>query len=164
MFTQRQAHADKALLSAMAALLLLTTTGQSAMSTNSLPTAATPALSAPSLTTQLGNGSMEEPQVLPSHRSCRSEHEHFCDNGGECMYPQDSDEPACICKSSYSGRRCLFLNDRAYTLPELEQLIGITFGVAVLIIVLAFISYCLAYRRCIKSAPFKKLALSESSV
>ncbi|XP_068422851.1 epigen [Clinocottus analis] len=144
----------------MAALLLLTTTGQSAMPNDSLPTIITPALSTP----QLLNSSVEEPKVLPSHRSCRSEHENFCENGGECMYPQDSDEPSCICKSSYSGRRCLFWNDRAHTLPELEQLIGISFGVAVLVIVLAFIIYCLAHKRCIKSAPLKKFPLSELSV
>ncbi|KAM6943931.1 epigen-like [Lycodopsis pacificus] len=156
MFTQRQTYAEHALLSAMAALLLLTTTVQSAMLTNNLLTTATPALWNSSLTTQLINGSTEEPQVLFSRRSCRSEHETFCENGGECMYPQDSDEPSCICKTSYSGRRCMFLNHRSYTLPELEQLLGISFGVAMLIIVLAFIIYCLANKRCIKSAPIKK--------
>ncbi|TNN66572.1 Epigen [Liparis tanakae] len=161
MFTQRLAHAEKALLSAMAALLLLTTTGQSAMPSNSLPTAETPALSA---TTLLVNGSMEVPTVLASHRSCMSEHEHFCENGGECMYPQDSDQPACICTPSYGGHRCQFWNPRSYTLPELEQLIGIIFGMALLVIALAFIVYCLAHRRCMKSATFKKLKLSELSV
>ncbi|KAK9523080.1 hypothetical protein VZT92_019507 [Zoarces viviparus] len=156
MFTQRQTYAEQALLSAMAALLLLTTTVQSAMLTNNLPITATPALWNSSLTTQLINGSTAEPQVLLSTRSCRSEHETFCENGGECMYPQDSDEPACICKTSYSGRRCMFLNHRSHILPELEQLLGISFGVAMLVIVLAFIIYCLASKRCIKSAPIKK--------
>ncbi|XP_075954896.1 epigen-like [Anarhichas minor] len=156
MFTQRQTYAEHALHSAMAALLLLTTTVQSAMLTNNLPATATPALWNSSLTTQLINGSMEKPKVLLSSRSCRSEHETFCENDGECMYPQDSDEPSCICKSSYSGRRCMLITHFSYSSPDLEQLLGISFGVAMLVIVLAFIIYCLANKRCIKSAPLKK--------
>ncbi|XP_068560102.1 epigen-like [Cebidichthys violaceus] len=157
MLTHRQTYVENAILSAMAALLLLTPTVQPAMLTDSLPTTAPPALWNSSLSTQLLNGSVEEPHVLPSHRSCRSEHEAFCENGGECMYPQDSNEPSCICKTSYSGRRCMFMSHPSYTPRELEQLLGTVFGVAVLVIVLAFIIYCLAKKRCIKSAPSKRL-------
>ncbi|KAL7391751.1 hypothetical protein ABVT39_014088 [Epinephelus coioides] len=159
MFAQRQTYLGKAFL-----LLLLITAGRSAMLSNNLPTTAPPTVSISSLTTQLNNSSMEEPRVERSHRSCRSEHANYCENGGECMYPQDSDEPSCICTSSYSGKRCLFHSDHARTLPELEQLIGIIFGVAMFIIVLGILSYCFVYKRCKKSAPLIKSAASEISV
>ncbi|XP_054467794.1 epigen-like [Anoplopoma fimbria] len=152
MFTQRQMYAENALLTAMAALLLLTTTGQSAMLTT-----ATPALSDSSMTTQLINSSMEKPQVRHLYRSCRSEHEQFCNNGGECMYPQDSDKPHCICQSSYTGHRCMFLKSKA-SYPHQVQLIPICLGIAMLIVVLVATIYCLAYKRCIKSASLKKIS------
>ncbi|XP_078107326.1 epigen [Sander vitreus] len=164
MVTQRQKCLENALLSAVAVLLLLTTAGQSAVLPNDLQTTATPALLNSSLLTQLNNSSMGKPRVLGLHRSCRSEHLTYCENGGECMYPQDSDKPSCICTSSYSGPRCLFFNDRTRTLPELEQLIAIIFGVAMLLIVLAIIIFCFAYKRCIKWAPIIKPAPSELSV
>jgi len=50
----------------MAALLLLTTTGQSAMPTNSLPTAETPALSA---TTRLVNGKWQFYFITDDYRA-----------------------------------------------------------------------------------------------
>ncbi|XP_029296628.1 epigen isoform X2 [Cottoperca gobio] len=155
MFTQRQKYLENALLS----VLLLTTAGQSTM----LTTAST-APSNSSLTTQLSNSSMEKPRVLHSHGPCSSEHETYCENGGECMYPQDSDKPSCICTSSYIGPRCLFFNDRTRTLPELEQLIAISFGVAMLIFVLAIVIYCFVNKMCKKSTPLIKSAPSESSV
>ncbi|XP_023261833.1 epigen [Seriola lalandi dorsalis] len=164
MFAQRQTYLEKALHSAVAVLLLLTTAGQSAVVTDNLQTTATPLLSNASLTTELNNSSMDEPLVLRSHRSCGSEHENYCENGGECMYPQDSDKPFCICTSSYSGTRCLFFSDHTYSLPELEQLIGISFGVVMLIIILAIMIYCFAQRRCIKSPPLIKSAPSKTSV
>ncbi|KAK2837890.1 hypothetical protein Q5P01_015102 [Channa striata] len=164
MLTQRQAYLNKALLGAVAVLLLLTTTEQSAILTNSLPTTATSPLSNGTVTTQLNNSSREEPLVLRLHRPCRSEHENFCENGGKCMYPQDSDRPSCICTSSYSGPRCLFLLEPAQSGPELEKLIGISLGVAILVIGIAVIIYCFAWRRCMKSAPLIKSAPSEISV
>ncbi|XP_034728665.1 epigen isoform X2 [Etheostoma cragini] len=159
MVTQSQKYLENALLAAVAALLLLTAAGQSAILPDELQTTATPALLNSSLLTQL-NSSMGKPRLLGLHRACRSEHEKYCENGGECMYPQDSDKPSCICTSSYTGPRCLFFNDRTHTLPELEQLIAIIFGVAMLIIVLAIIIFCLAYNRCIKLAPLIKAAPS----
>ncbi|XP_041793384.1 epigen-like [Chelmon rostratus] len=151
MFTQRQTNLEKALLSAVAALLLLTPAGQSAM-TDDPQTSTTPATSNSTLTTQLSNSSVEEIRALHSHRSCGSEYANYCENGGECMYPQDSDKPSCICKSSYSGPRCLFFSvtQNTSTPPEVEQLIAISFGVAMLLLVLAIIIYCLGYKRCIK--------------
>uniref|UniRef100_A0A3B4WL32 Epithelial mitogen homolog (mouse) n=1 Tax=Seriola lalandi dorsalis TaxID=1841481 RepID=A0A3B4WL32_SERLL len=137
-----------ALHSAVAVLLLLTTAGQSAVVTDNLQTTATPLLSNASLTTELNNSKcLQWSLLLRSHRSCGSEHENYCENGGECMYPQDSDKPFCICTSSYSGTRCLFFSDHTYSLPELEQLIGISFGVVMLIIILAIMIYCFAQRR-----------------
>ncbi|KAA8592628.1 epigen isoform X2 [Etheostoma spectabile] len=157
MVTQSQKYLGNALLTAVAALLLLTAAGQSAILPHELQTTAPPALLNSSLLTQR-NSSMGKPRVLGLHRPCRSEDETYCENGGECMYPQDSDKPSCTCTSSYSGPRCLFFNDRTHTLPELEQLIAIIFGVAMLIIVLAVIIFCLACNRCIKSAPPVKAA------
>ncbi|XP_073321622.1 epigen [Pagrus major] len=107
---------------------------------------------------------MEEPLVLRSHRSCGSEYANWCENGGTCMFPQDSDKPSCICTSSYGGNRCMFFTDHTYSLPEVEQLIAIIFGVAMLISVLIIIIYCCAYKRCKKSAQLIKSAPSESSV
>uniref|UniRef100_UPI0037E985E8 epigen-like n=1 Tax=Semicossyphus pulcher TaxID=241346 RepID=UPI0037E985E8 len=163
MFTFRQMNMEKAFLSAVAVLLLLISSAQSALLTDILQTTEAP-LSNSSLTTQPNNSSIEEPRVQRSHRSCGSEHANFCENGGECMYPQDNDKPFCICTSSYSGTRCLFFVDISRSSPELEQLIGITFGVLMLIVVLAMLFYCFAYKRCVKSAPLKKPAASESSV
>ncbi|KAM9360141.1 epigen-like [Symphorus nematophorus] len=161
----RQTHLEKALLSAVAVLLLLTTTGQSAMLTDNLQTTATPVLSNSAPTTQLDNSSMEGPRVLRSHRSCGSEHENYCENGGECMYPQDNDKPFCICTSSYSGPRCLFFSDQTRSPLEVEQLIAISFGAFMVILALAIIIYCFAYKRCIKSsASLIKSPPSESSV
>ncbi|GAA6226464.1 epigen-like [Lates japonicus] len=165
MFTQRQTYLHNALFPAVAVLLLLATVGQSAVLTDNLLTTAAP-LSDSALTTQLNNSSMEEPRVQRTHKSCGSEHENYCENGGECMYPQDSDKPSCICKSPYSGARCLFYDPSKPTrsLPEIEQLIGIIFGVVMVVLILAIIIYCIAYRRCVKSAPLIKSAPSETSV
>ncbi|KAG7489840.1 epigen-like [Solea senegalensis] len=152
----------KGLTSVVAVLLLLTTTGQSATVTDNLQTTASPLTS---LTTQLNNSDTEEPQVLSIHRSCEDEHEGYCENGGQCMYPQDSEKPSCICTSSYHGPRCLFLIEPTQSRPELEKVIGITFGVLMLILILAIVMYCFAYRKCIKSsAPLIKAAPSETSV
>lgn len=53
----------------------------------------------------------------------------------------------CSCASSYTGHRCMFTSDLTRTLPESEQLIAISCGVAMLISVLAVIIYCCAYKR-----------------
>ncbi|KAM8760049.1 epigen-like [Acanthopagrus schlegelii] len=165
MFTQRQMHLENALLSAVAVLLLLLTPpGQSATLSDELQTTAAPTLSGSAPTTQPDNSSMEEPLVLRSHKPCGSEHVNWCENGGTCMFPQDSDKPSCICTSSYTGHRCMFVSDLTHTLPESEQLIAISCGVAMLISVLAVIIYCCACKRCKKSAPLIKSAPSESSV
>ncbi|XP_040050807.2 epigen-like isoform X2 [Gasterosteus aculeatus] len=147
-------HRHNALLSAMAALLLLTTTGQSA----GPQTTGDPDPVTSRLTTQLTNSSTEEPRALLLSKACRTEDKDFCKNGGVCMYPQDSDKPSCICQSSYSGKRCMFIIGRTQTRIEWEKLIGIGFGVSMLILVLAFIIYCLASKRCIKSAPLKQIS------
>ncbi|KAM8887468.1 epigen [Spinachia spinachia] len=152
------AQRHNALLSAMAALLLLSTTGQSAMWTDELQTTGSPSTFTSRLTTQLTNSSTQEPRLLRFPRPCGTADKDFCKNGGECMYPQDSDLPSCVCQSSYTGERCMFINGRTYSLPEWEQMIGIGFGVSVLILVVAFIIYCLASKRWIKSAPFKQIS------
>uniref|UniRef100_A0A3Q3ICS1 EGF-like domain-containing protein n=1 Tax=Monopterus albus TaxID=43700 RepID=A0A3Q3ICS1_MONAL len=121
----------------MALLLLLTTAGQSTALTHSPQTTETPLLS---------NVFMDSALVMHSHRPCRSEHENYCENGGECMYPQDNDKPFCICTSSYSGPRCLFFNGHTRSLPEIEQLIGISIGVVMLIFLLAIAIYCFAHQ------------------
>nr|XP_046244002.1 epigen [Scatophagus argus] len=166
MFRQRQTQLEKAVLSAVAVLLLLTAAGQSAVLTDNPQTTAAPALSNSAPTTQLSNSSMEEPEVLRSHRSCRAEHANYCENGGQCMYPQDSDKPSCICTHSYGGHRCLFLivSDHTTKPADTEQLIAICFGVVMLIFALIIIAFCLARKKCMKSAPLIKSAPSETSV
>ncbi|KAM3610964.1 uncharacterized protein V6R79_011343 [Siganus canaliculatus] len=162
MFAQMQKHLQQA----VAVLFLMTAAGRSAMLMDDVQTTATPALSNSPLSTPLDNSTMEKPRVLRSHRSCGSEHENYCGNGGECMYPQDNDKPSCICKPSYSGPRCLFFSVTGETrsAPELEQVIAISFGVFMLILVLAIIVYCLISKRCVKSAQLIKSAPSETSV
>ncbi|XP_035514685.1 epigen-like [Morone saxatilis] len=164
MFTQRQTHLEMVFLSAVASLLLLTPAGQSAMLTDNLQTTAAPALSNSTLTTQLNNSRMEELLIMHSRRPCGSADENFCVNGGECVYPQDDDKPSCICPPSYIGQRCMFFSEHTRSLPELEQLIAISFGIVMLIAVLAIIIYCIAYKKCIKSAPLIKSAPSKSPV
>ncbi|XP_074527001.1 epigen-like [Halichoeres trimaculatus] len=159
MFTHRQTSMEKDVVSVVAVLLLLTSAGQSATQTTEAPD-----LSNSSLTTQFSNSTMEGPRVLRTHKSCGVEHENYCENGGECMYPQDSDKPFCICTSSYSGTRCHFFSSGVYNPPELEKLIGISFGVMMLIVVLAIIFYCCAYKKCIKPSPLIKSAPTESFV
>ncbi|KAK5870894.1 hypothetical protein PBY51_003802 [Eleginops maclovinus] len=163
MVTQRQKYLENALLSAVA-VLLLTTAGRCEMLTVTVQTTATTAPLSSSPTTQLTNSSMDKTPVSHSYRPCKSKDENFCANGGKCMLPQDSDEPSCICKFSYVGKRCHFIMEHNRALPELEQLIAITFGVAMLILVLTIIIYCFAYKRCMKSAPLIKSAPSDSSV
>ncbi|XP_010788821.1 epigen [Notothenia coriiceps] len=163
MVTQRQKYLENALLSAVA-VLLLATAGRCEMLTVTVETTATPVTLNSSPTTQLPNSSMEKPPVSHSQRPCQSQDENYCANGGECMLPQDSDKPACICKFSYSGPRCLFLTSPTYTLPELEKVIGVSFGAILIIFVLAIIFYCFARKRCRKSAPLLKSAASQSSV
>ncbi|XP_019954717.2 epigen [Paralichthys olivaceus] len=162
MFPIRQTNLERVVLPAVAVLLLLTTAGQSAILTDDLQTTAASLLS--NTTTQLNASVVEYPRVLRSFRSCDSKDEKYCGNGGECIYPQDSNEPSCICKSSYSGARCLFFSEIVYTLPELERLIGISFGVVMLLLIMAIMIYCFINRRCMKSAPLIKSAPSETSV
>lgn len=54
----------------------------------------------------------------------------------------------CSCPSAYSGTRCHFFSPvETYAPPELEKLIGITFGVMMLIVILAIVFYCCAYKK-----------------
>ncbi|KAM9391975.1 epigen-like [Pholidichthys leucotaenia] len=165
MSTQRQMYQEKARGCVAAVLLFLMTAGRPAVANDDRSTTETP-LSNSSLTTQFSNSSVELPKVLRSHRPCGSEHDTYCSNGGMCMFPQDSDKPSCICKAFYSGRRCMIYADDtgSSTSPQLEKLIGIIIGVLMVIVVLAVLFYCFAYKRCIKSAPLIKSAPSESSV
>ncbi|XP_023144403.1 epigen [Amphiprion ocellaris] len=170
MFTQRQTYLEKALL--FAVLLLVTSAGQSAVLTDNLQTTATPPPPPPPpppptdspLTTQLSNSSVEGPRVQFLHTPCGSDHDNFCSNGGQCVFPQDSVDPFCICTTSYSGHRCMLFTGETYILPENEQLIAIGFGVIMLIFFLAILIYCIALKRCRKSAPLIKSAPSEISV
>uniref|UniRef100_A0A3Q3WVR6 EGF-like domain-containing protein n=1 Tax=Mola mola TaxID=94237 RepID=A0A3Q3WVR6_MOLML len=111
----------------------------------------------------LSAGSLEEPQVLRTYTSCGSEHMNYCSNGGKCIYPQDTEKLACICKAPYSGERCLFISDHTRSPAQLEQLIAICFGLIMFIFALAIIVCCCIYKKCEKSAPLKS-ALADSSV
>ncbi|XP_068594850.1 epigen [Brachionichthys hirsutus] len=158
MLTQRPKRLENIL---SAVLLLLTAAGRSPTLADNLQTAAPPE----SNLTQKVNRTMKEPLVLGSHKSCGNEHANFCENGGQCMYPQDNDKPSCICTSSYSGARCHFLSISKTRSPaELEKLIAISFGVVMFIVFLAIVIYCFAYMRCAKSKQLIKSIPSESFV
>uniref|UniRef100_A0A3Q0T401 Epithelial mitogen homolog (mouse) n=1 Tax=Amphilophus citrinellus TaxID=61819 RepID=A0A3Q0T401_AMPCI len=150
-----------ALLSAVAVLLLLAAGGRSVVLTDNLQTPETP-LSNSSLIPQL-NSIMETPVVLPLHRPCESKHDTYCANGGRCMYPQDSDKPSCICEHSYSGPRCMFV-EPSRGLPDVEQVIGIIFGIFILIIFLSSDVFCVFVFRCRKSPLPIKSVPSETPV
>lgn len=64
----------------------------------------------------------------------------------------------CSCTPLYSGPRCLFFSDHTRSQPELEKLIGITFGVIMLITALAIMMYCFASKRWV-SRPFLAFSL-----
>uniref|UniRef100_A0A667Z6D9 Epithelial mitogen homolog (mouse) n=2 Tax=Myripristis murdjan TaxID=586833 RepID=A0A667Z6D9_9TELE len=107
---------------------------------------------------------MEEPRVQRLHAPCREEHADYCQNDGQCMYPQDTDTPFCICKPSYSGVRCMNIIGGSQSPASYEELIGISVGVAALIFVLVIAFYCCVRKRCTKSASLIKHAPSETSV
>ncbi|XP_041854679.1 epigen-like [Melanotaenia boesemani] len=155
----------KAIPTAGMVLLLLTTAVQSAVLSNDVQTTAAPPVSNSSLTTHIVNSSVEEPRVWRLVKmSCGETYKEFCGNGGQCMFPQDSDKPSCICKPPYSGPRCMVFTDLTRTVPNLDKVIGISFGAIMLITLVTIIAYCCAYKRCVKSAPLIKSAPSETSV
>ncbi|XP_047448236.1 epigen-like [Mugil cephalus] len=159
MTTQTQTYLEKAFLSSVAVLLLLATVGQSAEVTTELQATATP----PPTVSPMNN-TTEQPRVLHLHKPCGSEHETFCANGGTCVYPQDNEKPFCICTSSFVGPRCMLTSEQTMVLPEFEKMIAVILAVVMLLLILAIVIYCLAYRRCVKSAPLIKSAPSEISV
>ncbi|XP_068166702.1 epigen-like [Antennarius striatus] len=159
MLTQRQ----KRLENLLSAVLLLTAAGLSPTLADNLQTTAAP--ESHFNTSQTVSRNVEKPVVLRSHTTCGSEHANYCENGGQCMYPQDSDKPFCICTSSYSGARCHFFSISETRSPaELEKLIAIGFGVVMFLFFLAFMIYCFANKRCTKSTLLIKSAPSESLV
>lgn len=155
----------------VAVLLLLLSTGiQSAKHSDKLqPTQWTlsPDLAEPQIYTLPVNGSdVEEPRVLRMSRSCKNEDSDYCLNG-QCMYPPDSDTPACTCDVSYSGPRCGLLTHQATQckFAVAEEVIGICVGVALLVCCLAVVLYCCIKRRCEKKhLPYKTYGGSENSV
>lgn len=53
----------------------------------------------------------------------------------------------CSCTSSFKGERCLlFYVDHSHSLPELEELVAISLGVAMFILILAIITCCIVRR------------------
>ncbi|XP_029999995.1 epigen-like isoform X2 [Sphaeramia orbicularis] len=150
-------------LDKVAVLVLLSTMGQCAVLTEDLQTTTGPDPTTSSTNTYTNNSSMDQPLVLRSHRSdCGDEHADFCANGGVCMYPQDSTEPSCICAPSFGGPRCMILSQLSHTHAEIEQVIGITFGVAMILLALFVTVYCCIQRRCVKSPPLIKSAPATS--
>ncbi|KAM9859035.1 epigen [Aulostomus maculatus] len=159
MLAQRQTYLKMGI--SFLILLLLATSGQSAQTTTP------PAVPDSSPTALLNDSSVEEPVVLRLHSSCRSEHENYCGNGGQCMYPQDSEKPSCICPPSFNGPRCLFVIEITGVVSEAplaaEQLITIIFGVLIVLFILAVMGCCI-FKRCKKSTQLKKSEPCEMSV
>ncbi|XP_024131681.1 protransforming growth factor alpha [Oryzias melastigma] len=155
MLTQRRKNVEMVLLSAGMILLLVITPGRCAMlSTQSVTS---PPVVNSSLSPQTENSSSVEPEVSISHRPCHSKDEGFCGNGGQCIYPQDSQRPACICKASFAGQRCMYpIGSGGRSEPELEKVIAIVCGVAMIIFTLMLVVYCCVRKRCTKSTPLLK--------
>ncbi|XP_061672031.1 epigen-like [Syngnathoides biaculeatus] len=134
-------------------LLLLAASGHSAETTNM---------------TRLENGSSSDPLLLSSHRPCGSRDQHFCLNGGTCVYPQDNTEPFCICAAGFSGNRCHYDGEVdsmfCQTPLIMEHLISIICGTAVVAFVLVFIGFCVVRKRCVKSAKQIESVPSEVTV
>ncbi|KAM9743517.1 uncharacterized protein ACNS7B_010997 isoform 1-T1 [Menidia menidia] len=167
MFTQGQTFLERAFLPAVTMLLVLTTarSASPAALSGSLRTTTAPPASNLSLTTQITTtANMEDPLVKRLHTPCATEYSAYCGNGGTCMIPQDSNKPSCICAPSHGGPRCLDFSEVTYSLPEMEEVIAITFGVIMVILILAVVISCCAYKRCVKSAPLIKSSSSETSV
>ncbi|XP_020344423.2 epigen [Oncorhynchus kisutch] len=151
-------------------LLILSTVTQSAEPSDNLqPTQRTLSLdlAEPTNTALPVNGSdAEEPRVLRMSKPCKDEDADYCLNG-QCMYPPDSDTPACTCDVSYSGPRCGLLTHQATQckFAVAEEVIGICVGVALLVCCLAVVLYCCIKRRCEKKyLPYKTYGGSENSV
>ncbi|RVE67976.1 hypothetical protein OJAV_G00087060 [Oryzias javanicus] len=157
MSTQRRKNVEMVLLSAGMILLLVLSPGRCAMlSTQSVTS---PPVVNSSLYTQIENSSSVEPKVSSSHRPCDSKDETFCGNGGQCIYPQDSQKPACICKASFQGPRCMYPHDAVgHSAPELEKVIAIVCGVTMIIFTLMLVVYCCVRKSCTKSTPLLKSA------
>ncbi|XP_041755791.1 epigen-like [Coregonus clupeaformis] len=161
----------RAFSTTLAAVMLLLSTGiQSAEPSDNLqPTQWTlsPDLAEPTISTLPVNGSdMEEPRVLRMSRPCKDEDSDYCLNG-QCMYPPDSDTPACTCDASYSGPRCglLVYHVTLCKFATTEEVIAICVGVAMLACCLASCLYCCIKRRCGKqSLLYKTYGGSENSV
>uniref|UniRef100_A0A8C5H1B0 Epigen-like n=1 Tax=Gouania willdenowi TaxID=441366 RepID=A0A8C5H1B0_GOUWI len=149
-----------ALLSAVVGLCLLINTGQSAVLTSASP------LQNAILTTQTSDNTTGQLRTLHSNRSCREEHKYFCANGAICRYPQDSEKPFCICTSLYQGLRCMVpvIPHSSRTLPESQQVIAISIGIIIFLILLAIGIYICVSKKCVKSSPLIKSAPSETSV
>ncbi|XP_029686081.1 epigen-like [Takifugu rubripes] len=154
MFPLGQTHLGRVLLPLLATLHL------SAASTGAVATTAAPGGSNATLT---GNYSVEGAKVVHPYAPCGSDYAHYCGNGGQCIFPQDTDKPSCICTSSFKGERCLFFSDHSRALPELEQLVAISVGLAMVVVTLVVVVCCVLRKRCVKSALLVKLA-PESSV
>ncbi|XP_056889035.1 epigen-like [Takifugu flavidus] len=156
MFPLGQTHLGRVLLPLLATLHL------SAASTGAVATTAAPGGSNATLT---GNYSVEGAKVVHPYTPCGSDYAHYCGNGGQCIFPQDTDKPSCICTSSFKGKRCLLavFSDHSRALPELEQLVAICIGLAMVVVTLVVVACCVLRKRCMKSALLVKLA-PESSV
>ncbi|XP_061586064.1 epigen-like [Cololabis saira] len=160
MFMLTQTNLQKALVSAVTVLLLLIAPGQS----EDLQATAAPLVLNSSLTTGPSNSSMEKPKVQALHLPCGSEHDAYCANGGQCMYPQDSNKPSCICTDSYSGPRCMVPSALTHSQPGLEKVIAITFGVIMVVCILAIIILRCVYKKCVKETPLKTKAMTQTLV
>ncbi|XP_056138938.1 epigen [Lampris incognitus] len=152
MFRKTRTVMQRAVSSALAAVILVGAVGRCADGTE------------PSVLTQLINGTWEPPRALRMHRPCREEDLHYCGNDGQCVYPQDTESPSCICKPSFTGKRCMLITSGSQAAPDYEQVIGVGVGVALLFIILAAVFFYCLRKRCMRSAQLIKSNGSENSV
>ncbi|XP_056458938.1 epigen-like [Gadus chalcogrammus] len=164
MWTSGQAPTVNAMVSTVGGLIFLATVGQNIRLADGLkhPTLE-PSPSDLMPITHAANNSTRAPPVLRMHHApCREEHATFCFNEGRCMYPQDMENPSCICRASYGGPRCLSLMTKAYNVTDYETVVGICTAVFFFILFLILALWWIR-KRCIKKSP-QKYAGPETAV
>lgn len=147
-----------AMFSAVAVLLFLATAGQSVTPADGLHSTTTTTTLGPSPSdlvpaTQTVNDST--PRILSMHHvPCREEHANFCFNGGQCMYPQDTNSPSCWCKENYYGPRCTSVISKSTMETDYEKVVGSCVA-AVVFFVLLMVFLWWIHTRCVKKSPLK---------
>ncbi|KAJ8005555.1 hypothetical protein DPEC_G00119160 [Dallia pectoralis] len=159
--SERNQTARAVTLFAVLLLLFITKTQSTEPSDNIQPTQ----LSTSAYTLPVNESDKETPRVLKMSKPCKEKDKSYCLNG-LCMYPADSDTPACTCPEHYTGSRCGLMSHKTTSIfTQTEEVIGVCVGVALFLCCLAAIIYCCVKRRCQKLyLPYKAYGGSNTTV